>query len=160
MPNSFYGLPLHPLIVHATVVIVPLAAILVLLAGVSRRFRIRAGVAPMLTSLIGLILVPLSTSTGETLQKHVAPSALLEAHTRLADGLLPWMIALLVVAVAIYALQRRADAGHTITRPVMIAVAVLAIAGMAGTTQQVARIGHSGAKAAWAGTNMSSPAHQ
>lgn len=157
MQNSFYGLPVHPLMVHATVVIVPMAALVVLLASVSKRFRTWAGVVPMLLSLIGLILVPLSTSTGETLEKHVAPSALLEKHTQLADGLLPWMIALLVIAVVIYGIQRWVASGHSIGRAIMVGVAVLAIAGTAGTTVQVARIGHSGAKAAWADTNMNSP---
>lgn len=157
MPNSFYGLPIHPLLVHATVVIVPMAALFVLLAAVSKRFRTWAGIIPMLLSLIGLILVPLSTTTGETLEKHVAPSALLEKHTQLADGLLPWMIALLAIAVIIYIIQRWVAAGHSVARMIMVAVAMLAIAGTAGTTVQVARIGHSGAKAAWADTNMNAP---
>ncbi|VXA93786.1 DUF2231 domain-containing protein [Aeromicrobium sp. 9AM] len=151
MPNDFRGLPLHPLIVHATVVIVPLAALTVLLAALWPRFRGWAGPLPAGLSLVGLILVPLSTSTGETLERHVPHSALLERHTHLADGLLPWMIGLLAVAVVGYALHRRPT---SISRAVPIVVAVLTVVAVVGTTVQVVRIGESGAKAAWAGTDM------
>ncbi|KRC63280.1 hypothetical protein ASE12_00005 [Aeromicrobium sp. Root236] len=155
MPNDFHGLPLHPLIVHATVVLVPLAALTVLLAALWPRFRTWAGPLPAGLSLIGLALVPLSTSTGETLERHVPHSALLERHTHLADGLLPWMIGLAVVAVTSYAAQRR---GRTpsIHRSILIALAICTVFAAAGTTVQVVRIGESGAKAAWSDTNMNS----
>ncbi len=95
--------------------------------------------------------MPLSTSTGETLERHVPHSALLERHTHLADGLLPWMIGLLAVALVGYALQRQRT---PISRAVPILVAVLTVVAVVGTTVQVVRIGESGAKAAWAGTDM------
>ncbi|VXC12722.1 DUF2231 domain-containing protein [Aeromicrobium sp. 9AM] len=156
MPNDFYGLPLHPLIVHATVVMIPLAALTVVLAAVWPRFRRWAGPLPAAISLIGVILVPLSTSTGETLERHVERSALLEKHTDMAEGLLPWMIGLLVFAVVGYAIHHRANRGQSASTLLARGVAVLAIAAALGTTVQVARIGHSGAKAAWQDTDMSS----
>ncbi|GAA3525335.1 hypothetical protein GCM10022234_22930 [Aeromicrobium panaciterrae] len=160
MPNDFYGLPLHPLIVHATVVMIPLAAMTVLLAVLWPGFATWAGPMPAILSLIGLVLVPLSTSTGETLERHVAHSALLDKHTRLADGLLPWMIALLVVSLISYVIHRKGASGRMMRRSIRAAVAVLAVAAVAGTTVQVALIGHSGAKAAWQNTNMSSSARR
>jgi hypothetical protein len=156
MPNDFYGLPLHPLIVHATVVMIPLAALMVLIAAVWPRFRAWAGPLPLGVSAIGLVLVPLSTSTGETLERHAARSAALERHTQLADGLLPWMIALLVVAIAAYAMHWRTTHGHSLTKAVTVGVAVVALVAAVGTSVQVARVGHAGAQAAWADTNMSS----
>ena len=155
MPNDFHGLPLHPLIVHATVVLVPLAALTVLMASLWPRFRTWAGPLPTAVSLIGLALVPLSTSTGETLERHVAHSPLLERHTHLADGLLPWMIGLAVVASISYAVQRR-ERGKSVHGSIPIALAVLSVVAVVGTTVQVVRIGESGAKAAWADTNMTS----
>jgi hypothetical protein len=156
MPTSFQGLPLHPLIVHATVVFVPLAALTVLLSALWPRFRHWAGPMPLGLALIGLILVPLSTSTGETLERHVPHSALVEAHTRLAGGLLPWMLGLFVVSVVGYVLHRMTASGRSVSRGVVAGVAVLALIGATGTAVQVVRIGHSGAKAAWASTHMSS----
>ncbi|CAN5221381.1 hypothetical protein BH09ACT10_BH09ACT10_12680 [soil metagenome] len=156
MPNDFYGLPLHPLIVHATVVMIPLAALTVVLSVLWPKFRAWAGPLPAGLSLIGLILVPLSTSTGETLERHVEDSALLEKHTEMAEGLLPWMIALFVFSAAAYAIDWRRKRGHSLAKPLTIAVSVLAIVATVGTTVQVARIGHSGAESAWQDTNMNS----
>jgi predicted membrane protein DUF2231 len=156
MPTTFEGLPLHPLIVHATVVLVPLAALTVLLSALWPRFRRWAGPMPLGLALIGLILVPLSTSTGETLEQHVPRSALVEAHTRLADGLLPWMIGLFVVAAAGYLMQRLVISGRSVSPALVVGVAILAVIGATGTAVQVVRIGHSGAKAAWASTHMDS----
>jgi hypothetical protein len=156
MPTSFEGLPLHPLIVHATVVFVPLAALTVVLSALWPRFRRWAGPMPLGLALIGLVLVPLSTSSGETLERHVPHSALVEAHTHLADGLLPWMIGLFVIAAVGYLVQRMTTAGRSVSRAVVAGVAVLAVIGATGTAVQVFRIGHSGAKAAWASTHVDS----
>lgn len=160
MPNDFYGLPLHPLIVHATVVMIPLAVLAVILSAAWPKFRTWAGPLPLGLSLIGLILVPLSTSTGETLEKHVEPSALLEKHTQLAEGLLPWMIAVFVFAAAGYFLHWRRQhdkpVGESLGKVLTTGVAVLAIVAAVGAAVQVARIGHSGAKSAWDDTDMSS----
>jgi hypothetical protein len=156
MPTTFEGLPLHPLIVHATVVFVPLAAVTVVLGALWPRFRRWAGPLPLGLALIGLVLVPLSTSTGETLEHHVPHSALVEAHTHLADGLLPWMIAVFAVGAAGYVLHRMQASGRSVSRALVACVAVLAVIGGTGTAVQVFRIGHSGAKAAWASTHMDS----
>jgi hypothetical protein len=156
MPNELLGLPLHPLIVHATVVMVPLAALTVVLSAAWPRFRSWAGPLPVGISAAALTLIPLSTSTGETLERHVERSALLEKHTQLADGLLPWTIALLVTSVVGYGIHWRHGRGHAARRAAVITVAVLSVLAASGTGVQIARIGHSGARAAWADTDMSS----
>ena len=51
MLDTIFGLPLHPLIVHATVVIVPTATLLVALAAILPKFRAWAGPVPALTAL-------------------------------------------------------------------------------------------------------------
>jgi len=76
----------------------------------------------------------------------VPHSALVEEHTHLADGLLPWVVGLLVAAVVVAALPRV----HTVPRWLPLLGAVLAVVAALGTSVQVARIGHSGAKASWA----------
>jgi len=145
VPETVFGLPAHPLIVHATVVLVPLGALLVLLHAVWPAARRRLGVVTPLVALVGLVLTPLSTESGENLERAVGRSELVEEHAHLADGLLPWMVALFVVAVAVYVLGRR-PAGP---RLVGVVAAVLALVAVVGVTQQVVRIGHSGAEAVW-----------
>ncbi|WP_395658239.1 DUF2231 domain-containing protein [Nocardioides sp.] len=186
MPDSIGGLPLHPLIVHATSVLVPLAALLVILAVCWPRFRAWAGPLPMCLSAVALILTPLSTSTGESLEEKVGESSLVEKHAELGDQLLPFTIALFVFSAGFWWLDRQrqrsllevepvtapsaettsgggtatltapAPAPHATSsqapgkfRTATAVVGVLAVLAAVGTGIQVARIGHSGAKAAW-----------
>ena len=154
MSYSIAGLPLHPLLVHATVVIVPLAALSVLMAALWPRFRRWAGPLPLGLAVAGLVLDPLSTSSGESLEHQVGSSALIEKHSELADGLLPWLVALAVVAAGLYFWYRRENRRDAGAAPgsrawVPVAISCLAVVAALGTSVQVVLIGHSGAKAAW-----------
>lgn len=175
MPATIVGLPLHPLVVHATVVIVPLAAVLLIASAVSGRVRRWAGWLTPAVATLALVLVPLSTSTGENFEGAVGESPLVEAHAELADQLLPWAIGMTVLAFALVWLDRRersATTGETgaegargagagrpavrtaadrpgANRGLAVAVTVLAVVAGLGTGVQVVRIGHSGAKAVW-----------
>jgi uncharacterized membrane protein len=156
MPSTIFGLPVHPLLVHATVVFVPLAALLVILAVLVPRFRTWAGPLPAGVSLVALILTPLSTSSGENLEHDLPHSQLIEEHAELGDQLLWFTLALFVFAAAFWWLTRTADAAAKLPKALVTVVGVLAIVAAVGTGVQVARIGHSGAKAAWANTGSSS----
>jgi hypothetical protein len=123
-------------------------------------------------SLVGLILTPLSTASGENLEHQVGESSLVEKHAELGDQLLPLTIALFVFSAAFWWLDRRrttvadgdtatpAHSGGALTasrvRTLTIVVGVLALIAALGTSVQVARIGHSGAKAAWSDTGSAS----
>lgn len=152
MFDSIAGLPLHPLIVHATVVAVPTAAVTVLGSALVPWFRRWSGILPLAITVIAVVLDPISTSSGESLEERVGHSDLVEKHSHLADGLLPWLIFLLLAAVAVtwvWWRERTGDATVRVGRMTVAVVAVLAVAAAVGTTQQVVRIGHSGAEAAW-----------
>jgi hypothetical protein len=156
MPTTILGLPAHPLLVHATVVSVPLAAMLVLGAVLVPRFRVWAGLLPCAVSLVALILTPLSTATGEDLEHELPRNALIEEHARLGDQLMPFTIALFVFAAAFWWLTRRTNAADgRWPRALVVGVGVLAVTAALGTGVQVARIGHSGAKAAWSNVGSS-----
>lgn len=168
MPGTILGLPAHPLIVHAVVVLVPLAAVLVAASAVSGRFRHWSRYATPLVALAGLAMVPLASDSGEGLERSVPHSALVEQHAELADSLLPLMIGMAVVAIALLLLDRRsspttadtADDGSPRPAPsrqraVGVVVAALALLVSAGTLVQVGRIGHSGAKAVWTDVKVS-----
>lgn len=159
MFDTIFGLPMHPLVVHATVVLVPLTAVLVAFAALSRRFRSWAGFLPFGASVLGLILVPISTSSGEELEKRLPQSALIERHSELADGLLPWVIVLAVAAAALLFvhLRERSVAAAPLSRAILATVIVVAIIGSAGTVFQVGRIGHAGANASWSDVGSSAP---
>jgi hypothetical protein len=174
MFDTIFSLPVHALIVHATVVIVPTAAVSVILAAVLPQFRRWAGVLPLLLSIAAAVLVPISTSSGEELKKHLPENPLIEKHEHLADGLLLPVLIMLVAATALcwvylreqavttpdgYAATvagRIGGAGKTVT-PVFAVIALVAVIGSGYTAVQVARIGHSGAKAAWSGVAQNNP---
>lgn len=162
MFDTFFGLPLHPLVVHATEVIVPLAALLVVLTAAWPRFRRWSGYLTLGVTLVALILVPISKESGERLEARVPETELIETHAELADGLLPWVIGLVVVAGALLwwnIREKRAKAAASQTSdepkrglrwvPVTLLILALVVAG--GTTVQAILIGHSGATAVWSG---------
>jgi hypothetical protein len=163
MPSTVFGLPTHALLVHATVVLIPLAALAVLLHAFWPAARRRLGVVTPLLAGVALVLTPLSTESGEQLEHQVPESALVDRHAELADGLLPWVIGLFVVAVGLWLLQlqqsRSTDPvggsavarlrGVALPRWVPAVALVLAVVAAAGTIQQVVRVGHAGAKATW-----------
>ena len=154
--DSFFGLPLHPLIVHATVVFVPTAVVAVLLAAFWGRFRRWAGPGPMIIALIALILVPISTQSGEALEHSLPRTDLIHQHGELADGLLPWVAGLFVVAAGLWWWNRDQQSPGTaprwaLPRWLVVVLIVGAVVTGVGTTVQVVLIGHSGAEAAWSG---------
>ena len=154
---TVFGLPLHALIVHATVVVVPAAAIAVLLATFWPRFQRWASWGPLAAAALAVVLVPITTQSGESLEHALPRSALIEKHAHLADGLLPWVILLVVGAAAVYWPQLRASRPQlwTLPRPLVLLSIVVASVGAVGALVEVVLIGHSGAAAAWSGVSGS-----
>lgn len=151
MFDTIAGLPLHPLVVHATEVVVPVAALVLALAAVWPLFRRWARFLPLGLALAALVLVPVATQSGEALQERVKETALVETHVGMAEGLLPWVLGLVIVAAAL--LWWNWDEHHA-TEPraprwVALGLAVAAVLAAAGTGVEAVRIGHSGATAVW-----------
>ena len=136
--------------------VTPLGALSVAMVGVLLstfwpRFRRWAGWGPMAAAAVALVLVPVTTSSGETLEHTLPRTALIEAHTHLADGLLPWVIALLVGAVIGYWPHLASVRPQVWTPPrrLVLAGAVIGTVAAVGALVEVVLIGHSGAAAAW-----------
>ncbi|HEU0101408.1 MAG TPA: hypothetical protein VFR07_03740 [Mycobacteriales bacterium] len=172
MPNEVNGLPTHVLLVHGVVVLVPLCALLLVAAAVAPRARARLGGFLPLLAAGCLVMVPLTTSAGEWLEQRVGGGPLVERHAALGDGLLPWVIGLLVLSTAVWwrgrqaataagpapASRRVATGSRGAASPgvlVQVALAALSVAVAVGAVVQVVRIGDSGAKAVWTGVTGS-----
>ena len=168
--SVLFGLPAHPLLVHLTVVAIPLAAVLaVVVAGFPRV----PGLIKFTTLVLGALsvaLVPLMESSGKALEEKVPDSAAVERHAQLGETLLPWVIGLLIAIVAVLAADRwlrLARPGGSATsgagrfrlasRVVAVSVAVAVIAVAAGTFVQTVQIGHSGAQATWSSPGAATP---
>ncbi|WP_091120100.1 DUF2231 domain-containing protein [Nocardioides terrae] len=146
--STINGLPAHPLLVHAVVVLLPLGALAVVLHVVWPAARERLGIVTPLLCLAALAFVPLAVSAGENLADSLGGSnPLIERHEDLAKQVLPWAIALAVVAIAQWVLGRRAPLSLAVRIPagvVSIAVAVVA-------TVVLVRAGDAGSQAVWSG---------
>lgn len=167
MFDTIAGLPMHPLVVHATVVVAPAAALVVGLAGVWPTFRARTGPLALALSALALVLVPVTVQSGDALRGRLPASELIDRHRDLGTALLPWVIALVFAAGATRWLYRLETArtrpaepdgdspdgtspgSATAPRLAAAVVAILAVITAAGVVASVVRIGHSGAKAAW-----------
>ncbi|MFC4909698.1 DUF2231 domain-containing protein [Actinomadura gamaensis] len=152
MPSSVWGLPVHPLVVHLVVFLIPLVVLASLVVAVWPRARRVAAPWVLAVATLGVLSVPLATSSGERLEHQVPHSALVERHAELADGLLPlvaglWLALAIMVAVA-WHVRRRPTAPRWAAAVTVIA-AVLTVGTSAAAGVQVVRIGHSGAKAVW-----------
>lgn len=154
--GNIFGVPAHPLIVHAVVVLVPLAALGAIAVVLSPWVRSHIAWLVAAIAVGNVLLVPLATGSGESLEERVHETALVEAHTEMGEQLMPWVIGLALGIVVFLVLAMLASRRPAQTRApvwaarwVSIGVAAVTIIAASGALVQVVRIGHSGAKASW-----------
>ena len=150
------GLPLHALLVHFVVVLIPLTAVAALLVPIWPAARRRLGIVVPLLALVDLILVPIVTEAGEWLQARVPSTPLIQAHAALGKTLLPWVIALFVFTVLQWAwffFFDRPDSprrpSRVVRRVALVVLIVLAAVLAVGTIVEVVLIGEAGSRAIW-----------
>jgi hypothetical protein len=163
------GLPAHILLVHAIVVLLPLAALLLVLTAVWPAARRRFAGPNAILSVFVVALVPVTTSAGEWLEHRVTETASLRDHAELGDTAIWVALPVAVLALVIWWRQREEAATSTtaagrrtylgpssltVTR-IIVALAVV-FAGSA--VYDTYRIGDSGAKAAWTDGFSATPA--
>ena len=163
-PFNVNGLPLHVLIVHLVVVLVPVTALGVVLVAVWPEARRRVGIVVALMGLVVIGVVPLTGAAGQWLKDRVFGTPLIETHAAIGNSLWPWSLALGLLAIAIwlwyYVTEERARAdappnGGRRTVGVILAILALGIGGMA--TYQTVLAGESGSRAVWEGTFSDTP---
>ena len=167
--GSVNGLPAHILLVHAIVVLLPLAALLLVLTASWPAARRRLAAPNAILSLVTLVLVPITTNAGQWLEHRVTDTALLRDHTRLGDTALYAALAVTVTALLIWWRQREAERvadpppkpRRTFLAPrnttVTAAVAVLAALVAGAAVYDVYLIGVSGARASWTDNYSTTP---
>jgi hypothetical protein len=164
------GLPAHPLIIHAVVVLLPLAAVGTLAIAARPTWRRSLGVPVFLIALVGVLAVPVATKTGDQLKDVLGgDDPMIEVHEARADRLLPFAVGFLVLLLAALLLGHRADraartnrthradrthhaeaaAGAKLQSRVTSAVAVLAALAGLLVAGLVVWIGDAGATAVW-----------
>ena len=139
------GLPLHPLVVHVVVVLVPIAAVGAIVMAIWPRISRRVGSVIVLASALGAGASFVAKASGEAFTQVRGTPA---THAQLGDTL-PFIALALFVTLLVFWLFDRGIPGNR-PRPVwmrlfavlLVGVAILAIA-------WTIRTGHTGAESVW-----------
>jgi hypothetical protein len=141
---TFFGLPLHPLVVHGAVVLLPLAALGALVIAVSARARKRYGPLVALGAFVALGATIGARVTGEALNGGTQAGAG-ALGTHVTWGLLaPWPAGALAVTTLLLVL-----AGRGTSRPLLVTSALLTVVSALASLAVIAVVGHAGATAVW-----------
>jgi uncharacterized membrane protein len=167
MPEFVSGLPLHALVVHFVVVLLPLAVAGSVVIALWPAARERFGWLVAAVAVIATILVPVATDSGEKLKRRVGGSELLDEHQRLGDQMLYYAIPMAVAVLGlmiVHELGRRrasaetdtpdsAEGAPTVTRTrtkvAIVVVAVLTIGLAVAAGIHVYRVGDAGSRVVW-----------
>jgi hypothetical protein len=150
------GLPLHPLVVHAAVVGIPLAAALAVALAVLPGWRWLVRWPTVLTSVAVVGLAFLATRSGESLEEDRGLSKLVVQHAERGERLANLTIVLAVVVI-VAAFVLPGPSGLASGKGAMasrVAVAdkvlpVLLVLAAVAVLVQVVLTGESGARAVW-----------
>ncbi len=146
---DFFGLPLHPLVVHAAVVLVPLAGLGALAVVLSSRLRARYGWLVAGFGVAGAASALAARLSGPVLleQMSIGGPAIM---THQNWGLLtPYPAIVLAVSVpALMLVDRRRSDGRSAGAAFWLAAALTVAAALVGLVL-IALTGHSGAVAVW-----------
>ncbi len=161
------GIPAHPLLVHAVVVLLPLAAAGAMALAVRPSWRRKYAWPVLGLTLVGVGSVPLAVEAGEQLEARLASleNPLITRHADLGNDLFPFALGFGVAVVLLVVAGRLADRERTAAtespeipktwRRIAIVMSVLVVCTGVASTVQTVRIGHSGSTAVYDGVGVS-----
>jgi cytochrome bd-type quinol oxidase subunit 1 len=148
------GLPVHALVVHAVVILVPLLAIVTVVFVVRPKWRAELPWA-ILGNAAAFLASFVAKESGEKLQARLSNalgSEVAAHHAALGRDLQYFAFAQLVASIIAWALLRNRAESKPVARPALaLAIAVTLAAGVAATVWTY-RVGDSGAQAVWKDT--------
>ncbi len=142
---NIFGLPLHPLVVHAAVVLIPIACLGALAVVLSVRVRDRYGWLTATFAIAAAGSAIAARLSGEALEASLGAAEMVATHRSFGEWITYPTLALALLLPAALLLRGRSAAGWWLTA-VLSAVAAIAGLVLVGLT------GHSGATAVWGGS--------
>ncbi|HYP43761.1 MAG TPA: DUF2231 domain-containing protein [Propionibacteriaceae bacterium] len=149
---TVFGLPLHILLVHAVVVLVPLAATGGLAIALLRWARLRYGELVLVGAFGAAVSTYIAQESGENFAatfEQVSPK--MAEHFAIGDSLLVWAVLLFLGVATLVVAQRLVDRNHSQGRLMLLVGALVTVVSAVVAVVQTVRIGHSGAVAVWGG---------
>jgi len=154
MFDSFMGMPMHPLLVHAVVVFVPLLAIAALVYALVPPLRARVGWAAVLLAIAAPVSAFMTMQSGEALERRLIakgyPAESLRKIAEHADyGTLTFWcsLGLALATVVLVAIGQRTGHRLLVVAKVLLGVAILGLSVAASVFVFLA--GDSGARMLW-----------
>ncbi|HEX2363366.1 MAG TPA: DUF2231 domain-containing protein [Jiangellaceae bacterium] len=148
MPDTVFGVPLHPLVTHAVVVLVPLAVLGTLLITVVPRWRTAYGWLVVAAAALAFGGVPVATRSGRNFEASLELGGpvldKVQDHQEMGDRLI-WAVGAMFVLDLVLMLMHRA--GRPTGQTTLVGV-LGSIAGLVALVV-VALTGHLGAQAVW-----------
>ena len=151
MFDTIFGLPVHALVMHVVVVLVPLAAAGVVAIAVVPRWRERYGALVLAIATAGLAAVPVATRSGGKLEDRLGASGVvarqINHHQEWGQRVIWPTLAMWLLAVVLVLMERQRREGT----PVKVVAVLAALAAVAAATA-VTVTGHLGSTAVWSCT--------
>jgi len=145
MFEEFRGLPVHALVIHAAVVLLPLSALCVLLLAAVPSWRSRYGIPVLALSTAAVLSVPVVHLSGKWLRDQLRYPPESFQHGLLGDDVIWYALVFWILTVLLIVLDRSRGTGGT----VVLVVAILAGVASVAMTVQVVRVGDAGAQSVW-----------
>lgn len=146
MPEFIDGLPLHALVVHFVVVLLPLSVLGAILIAVWPAVRQRFGWLVVAVSGVAALAVPIAANSGKELATRIPRDELIARHEELGESLIWWAVPLFIVVLGFMVLHTKLQRPAT----VITVVAALVTVGIAGGTGVMTyRVGDAGARSVW-----------
>jgi hypothetical protein len=161
--DTVFGLPVHALVMHVVVVLVPLAAAGVVAIAAIPRWRARYGVLVLAIATAGLAAVPVATRSGNMLRDRLGASGVvarqIQHHKQMGDRVIWPTLAMWLLAITLVVMDRRGRSdwqgrgGRQARQGTALkVVAVLAALAAVAAAAQVTITGHLGSTAVWSCT--------
>ena len=141
MFDTVLGLPVHALVVHGVVVLLPLMAVITAVVACMPRWRVHAAwpVVVVDAGLVGMTLV--ARQSGEALQERLGGQVAMQ-HAELGENLVWFAIALFLASLVVALVRRSGKAA--------LGASLAVVAGVFALWWTI-RVGHSGSEAVWSG---------
>ena len=148
--EKLFGLPAHPLIVHAPVVLLPIAAIFAAIVAIHSGFRMRFGRAVLLLTAVATVSTFVARQSGEGMFQLMNESPPIAKHQDLANTTMLMALGFLVLlGLLIWVAERAVRTGGKPASWAMPTLTGLTILMAVLSTIWMVRTGHEGAKVNW-----------
>lgn len=149
--DEFFGVPTHPIAVHAPVVLIPLLAVASVVVLFRTTWRVHASLPLAVLAFVMVIMLFVAKESGEAAKEANNVFGNIDRHEDLANQTfimsIVWLVLSVVAGVA--AFRGRREPEQESSGQVVLVLNVLSTLALIVTTVWLIRTGHAGAESRW-----------